>query len=563
MQAIIKYIASTSGCSIIITIDTFTYIFGLFEGFQRYYIEKGLTIKSINTIFITKKEEISPLCGLFLTLRDMGKSHLNIVCNKDLQFIISKTYFFCQPNSLKLNFISNLYIDRNIIVSNNFKIEIKDIKGRLLVEKIPKDLPKFLYKDFKNKKIIIFENKKYYAQDYMENDIKLNTIYIINDNIFENINTNSYIFCYKKQDYNRYKSFCKNTFLLSVKKNVDYISQFKLLNNINKINSDFLLPYFKKNIKLKKIYISIKIRYIRKFKFLKDGDHFVYNSKQKGFKLKKNKNENFKTKKNIYVKNSILFLGTGCAIPSKYRNVSGILLNLQNKFILLDCGEDTINQIYRISGSYKIIDKLDLIFISHSHADHCLGIINVLIKVMGPSIVLNFLKILFNNLTLIYTDELKLIEKNYDINKKNEKDCIKIFKFDYYVEICGCLHNVDSCSISIKDENYKISYSGDSRPSPLFCYISKNADVMIHECTFDDENKANAYKTLHSTLKEAENIFTLSQSKKLLLTHFSQRFPKKFDQKTIGIPCYDFYRHVIGKSEYDSCNFVNYFETLE
>ncbi|EQB61798.1 ribonuclease z [Vairimorpha apis BRL 01] len=414
-KSIIKYIASTSGCSIIITIDTFTYIFGLFEGFQRYYIEKGLTIKSIYTIFITKKEEISSLCGLFLTLRDMGKSHLNIVCNKDLQFIISKTYFFCQPNSLKLNFISNLYIDRNIIVSNNFKIEIKDIKGRLL--------------------------------DYMENDIKLNTIYIINDNIFENINTNR----------------------------------------------------------------------------------------------------------------------TGCAIPSKYRNVSGILLSLQNKFILLDCGEDTINQIYRISGSYKIIDKLDLIFISHSHADHCLGIINVLIKVknqikvMGPSIVLNFLKILFNNLTLIYTDELKLIEKNYDINKKNEKDCIKIFKFDYYVEICGCLHNVDSCSISIKDENYKISYSGDSRPSPLFCYISKNADVMIHECTFDDENKANAYKTLHSTLKEAENIFTLSQSKKLLLTHFSQRFPKKFDQKTIGIPCYDFYLHVIGKSEYDSCNFVNYF----
>ncbi|EQB61859.1 ribonuclease z [Vairimorpha apis BRL 01] len=69
---------------------------------------------------------------------------------------------------------------------------------------------------------------------------------------------------------------------------------------------------------------------------------------------------------------------------------------------------------------------------------------------------------------------------------------------------------------------------------------------MIHECTFDDENKANAYKTLHSTLKEAENIFTLSQSKKLLLTHFSQRFPKNLT-KPIGIPCYDFYLHVIDR----------------
>ena len=47
----------------------------------------------------------------------------------------------------------------------------------------------------------------------------------------------------------------------------------------------------------------------------------------------------------------IVMLGTGCSVPSKVRNTSGILLRIdENTSILLDCGEGTLGQIIRFYG---------------------------------------------------------------------------------------------------------------------------------------------------------------------------------------------------------------------
>ncbi|KAL1407583.1 hypothetical protein Q8F55_007016 [Vanrija albida] len=75
-------------------------------------------------------------------------------------------------------------------------------------------------------------------------------------------------------------------------------------------------------------------------------------------------------------------LGTGSAIPSKFRNVSATHLDIPGTGgFLLDCGEGTLGQLrrrYGLDGLPKLYAELRLIFISHMHADHHLGLTSVL-----------------------------------------------------------------------------------------------------------------------------------------------------------------------------------------
>ena len=73
----------------------------------------------------------------------------------------------------------------------------------------------------------------------------------------------------------------------------------------------------------------------------------------------------------------IICLGTGSAIPSLHRNVSGTLLRVPGcGSYLLDCGENTLGQLKRIFTQPQLTElfhDLKLIWISHLHADHHLG----------------------------------------------------------------------------------------------------------------------------------------------------------------------------------------------
>jgi len=71
MYSSIKFLSTKSGKSVVLTVESKSYIFNLFEGFQRYCIESKVHLKNICAIFIPDKKCIPPLCGLYLTLRDM------------------------------------------------------------------------------------------------------------------------------------------------------------------------------------------------------------------------------------------------------------------------------------------------------------------------------------------------------------------------------------------------------------------------------------------------------------------------------------------------------------
>jgi ribonuclease Z len=97
---------------------------------------------------------------------------------------------------------------------------------------------------------------------------------------------------------------------------------------------------------------------------------------------------------------TVTTLGTGSAIPSKYRNVSSTLLSIPNLragqqgAMLLDCGEGTLGQMRRCygpDGMRSLYDELKMIFISHMHADHHLGLHSILedrFKVSRPTAAL-------------------------------------------------------------------------------------------------------------------------------------------------------------------------------
>lgn len=77
----------------------------------------------------------------------------------------------------------------------------------------------------------------------------------------------------------------------------------------------------------------------------------------------------------------IICLGTGSAMPSQHRNVSGTLLRVPGSgSYLLDCGENTLGQLKRIYSKIELAEvlrDLKMIWISHLHADHHLGTASV------------------------------------------------------------------------------------------------------------------------------------------------------------------------------------------
>ena len=78
----------------------------------------------------------------------------------------------------------------------------------------------------------------------------------------------------------------------------------------------------------------------------------------------------------------VIPLGTGSCVPGIYRNVSSTFVSDSKVNVLLDAGEGSVGQLYRKFGPIELekhLSNLRVLFLSHLHADHHLGIISVLL----------------------------------------------------------------------------------------------------------------------------------------------------------------------------------------
>jgi ribonuclease Z len=248
----------------------------------------------------------------------------------------------------------------------------------------------------------------------------------------------------------------------------------------------------------------------------------------------------------------VCFLGTAAAIPGKHRNVSGIMLRMFARgSLLMDCGEGTWGQLTRAYGmdaARDILCGLKIVFISHIHADHHLGLLTLLYErkellarrkreerwpqlvVIGPRQLREWLNHFEKT---VYGSNSVLLYKFCDADELTDpqRHESKFFVDSYGLEI-ACVHVVhcpNSYGVVVVDKltGWKLVYSGDTRPCRALAEAGSGATLAIHEATLDDSMEEEAMAKNHSTTSEAIRVCAdWMGAWRTVLTHFSQRYPR-------------------------------------
>ena len=280
---------------------------------------------------------------------------------------------------------------------------------------------------------------------------------------------------------------------------------------------------------------------------------------------------------------NITFLGTSSGVPTLSRNVSALALKLSQsaEVFLFDCGEGTQHQLMRSNIKSSQIKK---IFITHMHGDHIYGLPGLLatlglsgnsngIEIYGPLGLKGFINSALSSSFCKLSYPLHFIEvENFALENKI------LFENNQIKVNCACLkHKIPAYGyrVSEKDrpgifdvkkaEMFKIApgpiyselqqgkkvvladgrsfdgkeFCGPPRKGESFVYctdtifsesavsLSRNADLLVHESTFSEEDESMAYEKLHSTTIMAARTALLSNTKKLIITHLSPRYTSK------------------------------------
>ena len=269
----------------------------------------------------------------------------------------------------------------------------------------------------------------------------------------------------------------------------------------------------------------------------------------------------------------ITFLGTGAMLPTKERNTNAILISCNSEGILIDCAEGTQKQL-RLAGISPT--KVTKLLITHWHGDHVLGIPGLIqslgasnytkkLEIYGPKGSKNFFKNMMSG--LVFKSRI-----NYELYEIDEG---KFFENrDFYLECNEVRHSIDCLSYSfIEKDKLKINidytkkfgliqhpllgelqkgkdivYNGKKikvkdatiiKKGKKICFIldtyydknlikiAKDSDLLISESTWLEKDKL--IDKEHLSAKDASLLAKRAKVKKLILTHFSQRY-KNLDE---------------------------------
>jgi ribonuclease Z len=264
---------------------------------------------------------------------------------------------------------------------------------------------------------------------------------------------------------------------------------------------------------------------------------------------------------------SLFFAGTAGSVPGVRRGLPAVLVRRGGDRLLFDCGEGTQRQLMRSVG---LLD-LDCVFITHFHADHWLGLPGMLksfalrerdqpLTVYGPSglgELMGVMRIIYGRLpyklSVVELDAAQTVGRDGYLIAPIHVRHRGSAAFGYALveqprpghldarmaEELGVSPGPDFGKLQRGEEvsgvrpeqvvgpareGRKIVLSGDTVPCEGLAIASHQADVLVHEATFAEEDSERARQTLHSTARQAAELARDAEVRLLALTHISSRY---------------------------------------
>jgi ribonuclease Z len=265
---------------------------------------------------------------------------------------------------------------------------------------------------------------------------------------------------------------------------------------------------------------------------------------------------------------SLFFAGTGGSVPGARRGLPAVLMRRGGDRLLFDCGEGTQRQLLRSVG----LADMDCVFITHFHADHWLGLPGMLksfalrdrdrpLTIYGPP----GLNELMGATRFIYGRRLPYELAIVELGPAEavERDGYRIAAvpvshrgasaYGYVIvedarpghldprlaEQLGVrpgpdfgrlvrgetVNGVSPAQVmGATREGRKVVLSGDTSPCEALAIAAHQADVLVHEATFLEEETERARQTGHSTVRQAAELARRAEVRMLALTHLSTRY---------------------------------------
>ena len=267
---------------------------------------------------------------------------------------------------------------------------------------------------------------------------------------------------------------------------------------------------------------------------------------------------------------SVIFLGTGGSVPSARRSTASVLVARGGERLMFDCGEGTQRQMQRSLGLVQV----DAIYLTHFHADHMLGLPGLLksydlterelpLAVYGPPglhDLFSILKPLIGRLRF----ELKLTELASSDAVAGDGYEIQCFEAAHKTRANGYAlveserpgrfdleaakrlgvpegpafaalqrgEEVQGSAGSVRPQDVvganrpgrTVVITGDTAPSPATVSAAADAELLIHDASFAEEEVQRAAETGHSTVGQAAAVGREAHVKMLALVHISSRY---------------------------------------
>ncbi|MCW4052781.1 MAG: ribonuclease Z [Candidatus Bathyarchaeota archaeon] len=278
----------------------------------------------------------------------------------------------------------------------------------------------------------------------------------------------------------------------------------------------------------------------------------------------------------------VVFLGTAGSIPTPTRSLPAVAIVRLGELIIFDCGEGVQRQMVKAGLGFN---KKTKIFITHMHGDHMLGLPGLIqtmsllhrdkkLEVYGPCGTKDFLAAIEKALRSRPTFPLEIMEikqkglvceeEDYGIYATQAKHVAPSFSYSlvekhrpgkFYPEKARALGIPEGILwsrlqqgliVKLQDGSVvkpamvvgpprpgrKIVYTGDTMFSNALVEFARDADLLIHDCTFDDDLSERAIEDGHSTPSQAAKTAAKSNVNRLILTHVSARY--KTTRKLLG-----------------------------